>query len=122
MVLYDNTHNPSLHDRQRVRDLAIAGIPKYLIADILEIDIETLNKHYQKQLTCSEPEAVERVAKTVVMQALDGNEKSQSLYLKTKGAKYGWVEKQVIESIGGDDTQALKEKIKELEEKYKREY
>jgi hypothetical protein len=118
-------HNP--HEvtdalRQRVSDLAIAGIPQYMIANVIGIDEDTLKKHYQRELDCSEPEAVERVASTVVMQAINGNEKSQALYLKTKGAKYGWVEKQVIETNAADDTKELKDKLKELEAKYQKDY
>ncbi len=122
MALYDNTHKPTEHMRQRVRDLAVAGIPIYMIAKIIKIDDETLTKHYKYELECSEPEAVERVSKTVVMQALEGDTKSQSLYLKTKGAKYGWVEKQIVENVSSEDTQALKDKIKELEDKYTKDY
>lgn len=122
MALYDNTHVPTKELSQRVKDLAIAGIPKYLIAKIIKIDEETLNKHYDYELSCAEPEAVERVAKTIYAQALEGNEKSQALYIKTRGAKYGWVEKQVIETVNSEDTQALKDKVKELEQQHERDY
>jgi len=122
MALYDNTHVPTPELRQRVTDLAIAGIPVYMIAKVVKLDDETLTKHYDYELSCSEPEAVERVANTVVMQAINGNEKSQALYLKTKGAKYGWIEKQVIETNSTDDNKELKEKLKELEAKYQKDY
>ncbi len=122
MVLYDNTHVPTEKLRQRVSDLAIAGIPIYLIAKIIKIDDETLTKHYDYELSCAEPEAVERIAKTVAIQALEGDQKSQALYLKTKGAKYGWVEKQVIEHGTNEDTQALKDKIKALEHEHDKDY
>lgn len=122
MVLYDNTHYPTDQQRQRVTDLATAGIPKYLIAKIIKIDDETLTKHYDYELSCAQPEAVERIAKVVAMQALAGDPKSQALYLKTQGAKYGWVEKQIIESANNEDTQALKDKIIELESKYTKDY
>lgn len=117
-----NPHEPTDRLRERVTDLAIAGIPQYMIANVIGIDEDTLKKHYKRELDCSEPEAVERVASTVVMQAINGNEKSQALYLKTKGAKYGWVEKQVIEQQIADDTKELKEKLKELEAKYQKDY
>ena len=122
MPLYDNTHVPTKEMRQRISDLAIAGIPIYLICKIVKLDDDTLRKHYDYELSCAEPEAVERIARTVIMQAENGNEKSQALYMKTKGAKYGWVEKQVIEQVSGEDTQALKEQIKELEQKYDKDY
>lgn len=122
MALYDNTHQVTDELRQRVTDLVITGTPKYLIAEVIGIDDETLTKHYQRELNTAKSIAIQRIGKTVYQQALEGNEKSQALYLKTQGASHGWVEKQVIETTGGDDTKELKEKLKELEDKYKRDY
>lgn len=122
MALYDNTHKPTPELRQRVADLCIAGIPVYLIAKIVKLDDETLTKHYEYELSCAEAEAISRVSKVVSIQAESGDQKSQSLLLKTRGAKYGWVEKQVVENVSSEDTQVLKEKIKELEGKFERDY
>lgn len=121
MVMH-NTHEPTEALRQRVTDLAIAGIPQYLIAKIIKVDKETLTKHYEHELECAQPEAVERIAKVVALQAEAGDPKAQALYLKTQGAKFGWVEKQVIETNVSDETQELKDKVKSLEDKYKRDY
>lgn len=121
MVMH-NTHQPTEELKQRVKDLAVAGIPKYLIAKIIKIDDDTLCKHYDYELSCAQPEAVERIAKVVAIQAESGDSKAQALYLKTQGAKYGWVEKQVIEQQTNEDTQALKDKIKELEQQHVRDY
>lgn len=121
MVMH-NTHQPTPELRQRVRDLAETGIPKYLIAKVVKIDDETLTKYYSEELEVAQPEAVARIGKTVIIQAEAGDAKSQALYLKTQGAKYGWVEKQVIEQKSDEETQALKEQIKELEQKYERDY
>ena len=125
MTLYNggaNKHVPTEALKQRVTDLATAGIPKYLIAKIIKIDDETLTKHYEYELSCAQPEAVERISKVVALQAEAGDPKAQALYLKTQGAKFGWVEKQVVETVSTEDTQALKEKIRELEEKHTKEY
>lgn len=108
--------------KKRVSDLACAGIPKKTIARIMEISLDTLNKHYDYELDCAKPELVERIGKAVAMQAEAGDHKSQALYLKTQGAKYGWVEKQVIETQNAEDTQALKDKIAELEGKFDKDF
>lgn len=121
-MIMGNHHIPSASLKTRVRDLAAAGIPKAIIAKVLGMDDETLNKHYERELTCAIPEAVERIAKVLAIQAEQGDSKAQALYLKTQGAKYGWVEKQVIESVNTEDTQALKSKIAELEGKFERDY
>ncbi len=117
-----NPHEPTNALRQRVTDLATAGIPQYLIAKVIKIDKETLTKHYSYELECAQPEAVERIAKVVAIQAESGDPKAQALYLKTQGAKFGWVEKQIIETNATDDTQELKDKVKALEDMYKRDY
>lgn len=124
MTLYNGAtpHCPTPELKQRVTDLATAGIPKYLIAKIIKIDDETLTKYYDYELSCAQPEAVERIAKVVALQAEQGDSKAQALYLKTQGAKFGWVEKQVIEQQSSEDTQALKDKVKELEDKFTRDY
>lgn len=122
MVLYDNTHKPTEELRTRVKDLAIAGVPLYLIAKIIKLDEETVRKHYDYELNCAQAECVSRIAKVVAIQAEGGDSKAQALYLKTQGAKFGFVEKQVIESKNADETQALKDKVKELESKFDRDY
>ena len=106
----------------RISDLAKAGIPVYLIAKIVELDDETLTKHYQRELLCAQAEQVNRIAQCVARQAEEGNEKSQALCLKTQGAKFGWVEKQVVESTSSEETKELQEKIQELESKYEQDY
>ena len=121
MVMH-NIHEPTQELRQRVCDLATAGIPQYLIAKIIKVDKETLTKHYELELETAQPEAVERISKTVYQQAVEGDSKAQALYLKTQGAKFGWVEKQVVETVSIDETQALKDKIRELEDKYTKDY
>lgn len=117
-----NAHVVTHNSKQRVADLACAGIPVYLIAQILDIDDDTLRKHYSKQLTTSQAELVEKISKVVAIQAQEGNEKSQALYLKTQAAKFGWVEKQVVENVANNETQELRDKIAALEDKYSKDY
>ena len=121
-MVMSNEHIPNAALKQRVSDLVMSGAPKYIIAEIIGIDDQTLTKHYKFELNTAKTIAVERIGKTVYQQALEGNEKSQALYLKTQGSSHGWIEKQVIESVVNDETKELKEKMKELEEKYKRDY
>lgn len=118
----NNEHMPNDDMRQRIKDLVVAGIPKHLICKIVKLNDDTLNLHYSYELDCAQAEIVGDISRVVAVQALNGNEKSQALYLKTQAAKYGWVEKQVVETSNDTDTQALKDKVAELEEKYKRDY
>lgn len=122
MALYDNTHVPTPELRQRVCDLVMSGAPIHIICEIISIDDDTLRKHYKFELATAKAIAIERIGKTVYQQALEGDSKAQALYLKTQGASQGWVEKQVIETTTADDTKELKDKVRELESKFERDY
>lgn len=121
-MVMSNEHIPTSALKQRVCDLVMSGAPKYIIAEIIGIDDETLTKHYKFELTTAKTIAIERVGKTVYQQALEGDSKAQALYLKTQGACQGWVEKQVVETVSADETKELRDKIKELEDIHKRDY
>ncbi len=125
MVLYNggaNRHIVTDELRQRVCDLVMSGAPIHIICEIIGIDDDTLRKYYKYELTTAKTVAIERIGKTVYQQAVDGDSKAQALYLKTQGASQGWIEKQVIETVNPEDTQALKDKIKELEGKHEKDY
>lgn len=117
-----NPHEPTEALKQRVCDLVMSGAPIHIICEILGINDDTLRKHYDYELKTAKTVAIERIGKTVYQQALEGDNKAQALYLKTQGASQGWIEKQVIETVDANDTQALKDKIKELEIKHERDY
>ncbi len=117
-----NDHVPTGNLRQRVCDLVMSGAPIHIICEILEINDDTLRKYYGREIKTAKTIAIERIGKTVYQQALDGDSKAQALYLKTQGASQGWVEKQIVENVSSEDTQALKIQIKELEEKFVRDY
>ena len=117
-----NPHEPTEALRQRVCDLVMSGAPIHIICEIIGIDDDTLRKHYKFELTTAKTIAIERIGKTVYQQALEGDSKAQALYLKTQGASQGWIEKQVVETVNSDDTAELKIKLKELEDKFQRDF
>lgn len=123
MANLNNEHIPTDESRLTVELYARAGIPAHLIADIIEIDTDTLNKYYTKELQHATPKAIARIASTIYQQALNGDMKAANLYMKTQGARYGWIEKQVIE-VGTDnkETKELEERVLELENKHTKEY
>lgn len=125
MTLYNggaNKHIPTPELKQRVCDLVMSGAPLHIICEIIKINDDTLREHYKFELTTAKTIAIERIGKTVYQQAVDGDSKAQALYLKTQGASQGWVEKQIIENVNAEETQELKEKVKELESKFERDY
>ena len=121
MVMH-NTHQVTDELKQRVSDLVMSGAPLHIICEVIGLNDDTVRKYYDYELKTSKAIAIERIGKTVYQQAIGGDSKAQALYLKTQGASQGWVEKQVIETTAVDDTQELKEKMKELESKFERDY
>lgn len=122
-MLHDAEHEPTPYLRQRVKDLAMAGIPQKTIARIVGMSSNTLAKYYDRELHDSEPDMIGKVAKVAVQKALDGNEKMLSYVLSRKGSKYGWIDKQVIESVtDSENLDKLKDKIDKLEKKHEKDY
>lgn len=117
-----NQHKFEQSIYNRIMDLARCGIPQCLIAQIIDLDEDTMLKYYKRAVVLAQPEIVEKIGRTVIQQAIAGNEKSQALYLKTQGAKFGWVEKQVVEQVDNTETSELKDKIQALEDKASKDY
>jgi len=117
-----NQHIPTIKTRQRISDLVASGIPLHIIAQIVELDDQTIKKHYKRELDCAQAEVVDRIGKVVALQAEAGDAKSQALYLKTQGARFGWIEKQIVENVSSKESDDLKAKIAELEATSQRDY
>ena len=125
MALYNggaNKHVVTEELKQRVCDLVMSGAPIHIICEIIGINDDTLRKHYEYELKTAKAVAIERIGKTVYQQAISGDSKAQALYLKTQGASQGWVEKQVVETTSSEDTQALWDRVKELEKIHEKDY
>lgn len=122
-MLHDAEHQPTPYLRQRVKDLVIAGIPQQTIARIVGMSVNTLAKYYDRELHDSEPDMIRQVAQVAVQKALDGNEKMLQYVLSRKGTKYGWIDKQVIESMtDSKELDELKRKLEEFESKHDKDY
>jgi phage I-like protein len=115
-------HISTIAIKRRVNDYVIAGASHEIIARLIGIDVETLKKHYKFQLETALSATVADISNCVVAQAREGCEKSQALFLKTRGAKHGWVEKQVIENVDSAETEELKATIAALEAKHQSDY
>lgn len=121
---FNNEYKPNVEHTKRIMDMARAGIPAHLIASTIGIGENTLHKYYSHELKHAKSDAVAAVANTVFSQALNnGCTKSQALYLKTQGARFGWVERQVIDNVQSqEELDRLKAKLKELEHKHEKDY
>jgi hypothetical protein len=73
-------HSPTEPDRQKVSRMSSKGIPQYQIANIFDISLKTLRKHYRKELTDSAVEANFQVVETLFQMATSGANAAASIF------------------------------------------
>lgn len=105
-----------------VKNYVRAGIPQQTIARLLGMSCSTLQEKYKHELSTAHAEHISKIADTAFQLAADGNEKMVSLLLKTQGARYGFVEKQVIEQQDSKAMEELASKVKALEKDAEADY
>lgn len=90
-------HKPTDENRRIVKMMSAVGVRHEDIASKLDIDDDTLRKHYRKELNEGRTEANAAVAQTLFQQAKAGNTTAMIFWLKTRA---GWKENHVIEHSG----------------------
>lgn len=119
---HENRHIPSVLDRERVKACVFAGFSQPQIADLMDIHLSTLQRHYSNELKHGYSDAMSAVSHTALKLALEGNDKLIMFILKTKGAGLGWQEKQVIEHGVSKELEALQQQVLDLEKKHEQDY
>jgi uncharacterized protein YjcR len=92
-------HSPSDEDRRLVKTLSAVGVRYVDIADKLQIDHDTLTKHYKHELMEGRVEANAAIAQTLFQQAKAGNTAAMIFWLKTRA---GWREHNVVEHANSE--------------------
>lgn len=82
-------------ERQQVQNMAGFGVPQRDIATILNIDVDTLVKHFRRELDLGVAKANSEVGQTLHQQALNGNTAAAIFWSK---ARMGWRETVKVES------------------------
>ena len=106
------------HIGDRVYKMTLAGVSvKDIFASIQESygaeapqSLTTFYKYYRKDMDRARGETVEAIGTKVVQQALDGDFKSQELYLRSKG---GWSPTSTVNE--GEDLSELEEAESSIE-------
>lgn len=124
MVKYchKDEHIPTMITRERVKASVWAGLNQVQIADILDIEVETLTKYYRRELSTTLHNCISSLGSAAITQALNGNERLLMFCLKTKGSQYGWQEKHVVEHGMSKELEVLSEQLTKLEKDNEREY
>ena len=115
-------HRPTEQTRYMIIKMVESGVPHDKIARIMAIGQDTLYKHYRHELEHALDVKITKLAGKATDMALAGNEKMLTLLLKTQGAKYGFIERQVIEIGKSDELEQLQNKVKELEQLHDKDY
>ena len=87
-------HVPDDISRRFVANWAEIGASPVLIAAELGIDDDTLRKHYAYELKGGEARGVANVAAALYERAMRGDVAAQIFYLKVKGPRVGWSDRQ----------------------------
>lgn len=89
---------PTDDQRRTVTDMAAVGITQEQIALFLDIDDNTLRKHFRRELDIAALEANVKVAKSLYVKAISGDIGAAVWWTKTR---MGWKEKQDLQHSGG---------------------
>lgn len=90
-------HKPTDDSKKLVRGLSAVGIRYIDIAQKLDINDDTLVKHYKKELEDGRIDANASIGQTLFQQAKDGNTTAAIFWLKTRA---GWKETSGLELTG----------------------
>ena len=90
-------HIPTDESKKLVRSLSAVGIKYVDIASKLEINDDTLVKHYKKDLEDGRTDANASIGQTLFQQAKNGNTAAAIFWLKTRA---GWKETNAVEHSG----------------------
>ena len=116
-----STHEPTDTTRAIVRELAGFGIAQDRIAQRIEIDGNTLRKHYREELDTGMIEANLEVAKALFAHATGGNVAACIFWMKTR---CGWSEKsppvEVEEPLPMDLSKLTRDELHELTRLYEK--
>ena len=102
------THRPTKERRETVEAMSAAGIKQADIAVCLDINRNTLLKHYRNELDQATAKANSSIAGRLYQKAMNGDTTAMIFWLKTRGK---WSEKIQVENTGVVATVPIKSKI-----------
>jgi len=92
-------HEPTKETRLLVKNLVAVGMPQEDIASKLDMSVDTLARHYRKELDEGIADANATIARTLFNQAKAGNVACMIFWLKTRA---GWKETNRHELTDGE--------------------
>jgi len=77
-------YKPTIHEREKVMNLVLAGYTQDEIAEYYDCDVRTIRKHFENELDKTMRHRGSRVANKLYKVAMSGDVKALELYLKCK--------------------------------------
>ena len=77
-------HEPTKQLRELVKMHALVGTPQAVIADVLDMDVKTLRKHYRRELDLATHQANAQVGGALFNKAVKGDTAAAIFWLKTR--------------------------------------
>ena len=96
-------HKPTAEQRRTVEAMSAYGIPQGDIALVIQIDRNTLAKHYRRELDEATAKANARIAERLYARAIKGDVKAMMFWLERRGGD-AWQQKPVVQLMPGDFT------------------
>ena len=101
-------HIPTSYTRKKVVNLSCAGFNQGLIAKYLGVNVNTLRKHYRRELDDALMDKTVVLANMLYKDALNGCQRSREFWLKCRG---GWSYAKATEEDKSSKTESLLEKL-----------
>jgi len=80
-----NEHRPTIKTKSKVEGFVCAGFNQQQIATYLDISVDTLYKHYKKELTETHMNKTMTLSNAVFKDALSGDKQQREFWLRTQG-------------------------------------
>lgn len=99
-------HRPTLQSRAKVIDFTCTGFKRIDIADYLDIDEDTLAKHYKRELAHGKMVRTGKLGRNLYLDAINGCKDSRKFWLCTQGG-------QVMAKVKDDNDDEANKKTQE---------
>jgi plasmid maintenance system antidote protein VapI len=109
-------HRPTPESRKLVAELYACGIKQHRIAERFDISLNTLNKHYKKELDDNKEEMASELNKSLYIDALEGNQQAREFWLKCQ-ARWSYAKNEDDAKKEQIQLTLMEKIVKKLEEK-----
>ena len=90
---------PTDEQRRMVRAMVAYGVPQRDIASVIDVALNTLRKHFVREIETATAEANARIARTLYERAIGGSIRALTFWLERRGGE-SWKNRATLEHQG----------------------